>query len=148
VLGRFAIAMFQGAYIMAATALLFDVNWGSLAVSLTVLALFALVASGAAMVIGALLDNEGAAAGMGVGIGLVLAALGGSMLPLELFSDTMRQVSRVTPHAWASEAFAEIQRRGGGFADVLPQLAVLAAMAVALLLLGSWALRRSLARSL
>lgn len=147
-LGRFAIAVFQGAYIMAATAALFRVGWGELSASLLVLALFGVVAAGAAMVIGSLFDNDGAASGVGVGLGLVLAALGGCMLPLELFPDTLRRVAHVTPHAWAYDAFAEIQRHDGTIADVLPELGVLAAMGAALLLLGTWTLRRSLARAM
>ncbi len=146
--GRWVIAMFQGLYIMLATALLFGVGWGSVWVSGVVLAVFAAVASGAAMLIGSLVDSETAGAGIGVGVALVLAALGGSMMPLELFPDALRTVSLVTPHAWAYEAFAEIQRHDGTLVDVLPQLAVLTAMAVLLLALGSWALRRSTARAL
>jgi ABC-2 type transport system permease protein len=145
-LGRFAIAVFQGGYIMAATALLFGVSWGSWWLSLVILGLFGLVAAGAAMVIGATLDNEGAASGIGVGVGLVMAALGGAMMPLELFPDTMRLVAHATPHAWAYEAFAEIQRRDGGVLDILPQLGVLAGMAAVVLAVGTWALRRSLGR--
>jgi ABC-2 type transport system permease protein len=148
VLGRFAIAFFQGAYIMAASALLFDVSWGRLWLSLLVLLFFALVSAGAAMVLGALLDNEGAATGAGIGLGLVLAALGGSMSPLEFFPDTMRAVANLTPHAWAYEALADIQRRGAGLVEVLPELGVLAAMAALLVLLGSWLVRRSLARAM
>jgi ABC-2 type transport system permease protein len=148
VLGRFAIAFFQGAYIMAASALLFDVSWGRLWLSLLVLLFFALVSAGAAMVLGALLDNEGAATGAGIGLGLVLAALGGSMSPLEFFPDTMRAVANLTPHAWAYEALADIQRRGAGLGEVLPELGVLAAMAALLVLLGSWLVRRSLARAM
>ncbi|WP_127126948.1 ABC transporter permease [Georgenia sp. SYP-B2076] len=147
-LGRFTIAMFQGGYIMVATAVLFGVSWGNIWLSLLVLAAFAAVAAGAAMVIGSLVDNDGAATGVGVGLGLVLAALGGSMLPLELFPDTLRAVAHVTPHAWAYDAFAQIQRHEGALVDVLPQLGVLAAMAVALLALGAWVLRRSLTRAL
>lgn len=147
-LGRFAIAFFQGAYIMAVSALLFGVDWGNLLAALVVLAVFSVVAAGAAMVIGALVDNDGTAAGLGVGLGLVLAALGGSMLPLELFPDTLRTVAHVTPHAWAYDAFAEIQRRGGGVLDVLPELGVLVAMGAVLLGLGTWALRRSTARAM
>ena len=148
VLGRFAIAFFQGGYIMAASSLLFGVDWGSPVASLLVLMLFALVSAGAAMVVGSMLDNENASAGVGIGLGLVLAALGGSMTPLEFFPDTIRTVANLTPHAWAYEAFAEIQRRGGGLTDVLPQLGVLAGMAAVLVLVGSWTLRRSLARAL
>lgn len=147
-LGRWVIAFFQGAYIMLATWLIFDVDWGNLWLSLLVLSVFALVAAGAAMVLGSVLDNEGAAVGAGVGIGLVLAAIGGGMMPLEIFSDTMRQVAHVTPHAWGYDAFAQIQRHDGGLADILPQLGVLTAMAVLVLLLGSWMLRRSMVRSM
>ena len=146
VLGRWAIGLFQGGYIMVATSLLFGVGWGSLPLSLLVVVLFSLVAAGAAILLGALMGNEGAAGGLGVGLGLVLAALGGSMLPLELFPDALRRVADITPHAWAYDAFAEIQRRGGTLVDVLPQLGVLAAMAVLLAGAGAWTLRRSLAR--
>ena len=146
--GRWVIAFFQGGYIMLATWLLFDVEWGNLWLSLLVLSVFALVAAGAAMVLGSVLDNEGAAVGAGVGLGLVLAAIGGGMMPLEIFPDTMRQVAHITPHAWGYDAFAQIQRHGGGLVDILPQLGVLAAMAVGALLLGTWLLRRSMARSL
>lgn len=147
-LGRWTIAMFQGVYIMAATALLFGVGWGDVWLSGLVLATFSGVAAGAAMLLGSLLDNESAASGVGVGLGLVLAALGGSMMPLEFFPDTLRAVAHVTPHAWAYDAFASIQRHDGTLVDVLPQLFVLAGMAVALLAAGAVALRRSTARAL
>lgn len=147
-LGRFTIAFAQGAYIMAASSLLFSVSWGNLAASLVVLAAFAAVAAGAAMLLGALLDNEGAASAAGIGIGLVLAGLGGGMLPLELFPDTLRRIAHVTPHAWGYDAFAQIQRHGGGVLDVLPELGMLLGMAVLLLGAGAWALRRSAARAI
>jgi ABC-2 type transport system permease protein len=145
--GRLTIAAFQGAYIMAATVVLFGVDWGNFALAALVMIVFALVAAGAAMVLGSTIDNSAAAGGVGVGLGLVLAALGGGMFPLELFPDTLRAVSKLTPHAWASDALAEIQRHDGTLADVLPQLGVLAGFAAVLLLLGAWALRRSLARA-
>lgn len=147
-LGRWAIALFQGAYIMLASRLLFGVNWGTAWVSLVVVLVFSLVAAGAAILLGTVLGNEGAASGAGVGLGLVLAALGGSMLPLELFPDTIRTLANLTPHAWAYEAFAEIQRRDGTLVDVLPQLGVLAGMALLLTSIAAWALRRSLARAM
>ena len=148
VMGRFAIAGFQGAYIMVATMTLFGVSWGSVWLALIVLAAFSMVAAGAAMVIGSLLDNDAAASSAGVGVGLVLAALGGCMLPLELFPDTLQTVAHVTPHAWAYEALAEVQRHDAGIAEIAPQLAVLATMACGLLVLGTWALRRSMTRAM
>ncbi|PYG01728.1 ABC-2 type transport system permease protein [Georgenia satyanarayanai] len=147
-LGRWVIASFQGLYIMVASALLFDVDFGSVGLALLIVLVFGAVATGAAMLLGSLMDHEGAANGVAVGLGLVLAALGGCMFPLELMPDTLRTVAHATPHAWGYEAFAEIQRHDGGLADIAPQLGVLAAMAVVLVLLGAWALRRSVARAM
>jgi ABC-2 type transport system permease protein len=147
-LGRFGIAAVQGGYIMAGTALLFGVEWGNPLLAGLVLVLVCAVSAAAAMVIGSLMDTDAAAAGVGVGLGVVLAGLGGSMVPPEFFSEALQAVSRLTPHHWAYDAFAEIQRHGGSLADILPQLGVLAAMALTLLLLGSYLLQRSLTRAL
>lgn len=147
-LGRLVIALFQAAWIIGMSSLLFGVAWGSLPAVLVVIAVFGLIASGLAMVVGVVMDTEGPASGVSVGAGLVLAALGGCMMPLEFFPDGLRRVAMVTPHAWGYEALAEITRRDGGVLDVLPQLGVLAAMAVAVLVLGAWLLRRSLDRAL
>lgn len=147
-LGRLAIAATQGAYIMATTMLLFDVDWGNLALAFLVVVVFGLVAAGAAMVLGSVVDNDAAAGGVGVGVALVMGALGGAMYPIELFPDTLRTVAHVTPHAWAAEALADVQRHDGGLVEILPELGVLLGYAAVLLLLGAWLLRRSLARAI
>ncbi|MEC5182021.1 ABC transporter permease [Arthrobacter sp. CG_A4] len=147
-LGRFAIALVQGSYIMIGTAVLFGVQWGNLWLSALVLTLFCAVSAAAAMVVGSVMDNDAAAAGIGVGGGLVLGGLGGSMVPPEFFPAALRTVSYATPHRWAYDALADIQRHEGTLADILPQLGVLALMAAFLLLVGARLLRRSLTRAL
>ncbi len=147
-LGRFTLAMVQGLYLMLGTAAFFGVSWGSWPAALLILAAFGGVAAALAIVVGTSMDNDGAATGVGIGAGLLLAALGGCMTPLEFFPATLRKVAHLTPHAWAYDAFAQIQRHGGGVVDVLPELGVLVGMAVVLLTLASWLLRRSLARAL
>lgn len=144
--GRYLVALTQAGYIIVATWLLFRVNWGDPLATAVVVLLFALVSAGAGMLIGSAFRNDSQAAGVGVGLGLVLAALGGSMAPLEIFPPVMRAVSRMTPHAWANEAMAEIVRRDGGMVDVLPQIGALAAFAVVLLTLSTLLLRRTLTR--
>ena len=144
--GRFAVALFQAGYIVVATALLFGVNWGDPVATGTIVLLFCAASAGAGMLLGSLLDNDSQAGGVGVGLGLVLAALGGSMMALEFFPEGMRRVARVTPHAWANEAMAEIVRRDGGVLDVLAQVGALAAFAVVLLGAATLALRRALTR--
>ena len=147
-LGRLVIAVVQGGYIVAAAALLFGVDWGNIPLTLLVLVVFGSVAAGAAMVVGSVIDNDAAAGGVGVGVGLVLGALGGAMYPLELFPDGLRAVAHLTPHAWAAEALADVQRHDRGLLEILPELGVLAGYAAVLLLLGAWLLRRSLARAI
>ncbi|WP_166349557.1 ABC transporter permease [Phytoactinopolyspora limicola] len=144
--GRWGVGMFQAVYIMATTAVLFGVSWGNIPAAVVLLAVFAAVAAGAAMLVGAVMHNDEQAAGITVMVGLGLGALGGSMLPLDLFSGTMRTVANITPHAWANEAFVELSRRGGTLVDILPQLGVLAAFAVVLMSLAAWRLRLTLTR--
>jgi ABC-2 type transport system permease protein len=143
-LGRFVLAAFQAVYIMLAASLLFGVNLGSLLGAGVLVFVFAWVATGAAMLAGALFRTDQQAGSVGVVIGLGLAALGGSMAPLEIFSPIMRDIAHVTPHAWANDAFATLVRHNGGVGDILPELGVLAAMAAVLLSVATWLLRRSL----
>jgi ABC-2 type transport system permease protein len=142
--GRFAVALFQALYIIAVTALGFGVDWGDPFATSVLVLLFCLVSTGAAMVLGAVFRNDSQASGAGVGLGLVLAALGGSMIPLEIFPDGMLVVARLTPHAWANTAMAELVRRDGGIADIALELAVLGGFAVVLITAATILLRRAL----
>lgn len=144
-LGQLAVAGVQALVIVALTSILFDVDWGDPAASAAVVVLFSTVAAAAGLLLGAVLRNEEQAGGVGVPLGLGLAALGGCMVPLELFPSTLQTVARFTPHAWGNLAFAEIVRRDGGLVDVLPELAALAAFAVLLGAAAAAALRHRLA---
>ncbi|HEX9122669.1 MAG TPA: ABC transporter permease [Actinomycetota bacterium] len=141
-LGRFAIALFQGALIVAVTLLLFGVDWGDPLATAAVVVLTALVGTGAAMLMGSALSNAQQAGSFGVFFGLVLAALGGCMVPLEVFPPVMRTIAHVTPHAWALDAFGEILGHDAGIGAVLPELAMLAGYAAVLLLLATNLLRK------
>lgn len=144
--GRLLVALFQAAYLVVATRLLFGVDWGDPLAMGAVIVLFSLVATGAAMIVGSVFRNDSQAGGIGVGLGLVLAALGGSMVPLEVFPDGARRVAMLTPHAWANTATAELVRRDGTIVDVATELGVLGLYAAVTLLLGGVLLRRALAR--
>jgi ABC-2 type transport system permease protein len=143
-MGRFAIAMSQGLFIVIASALLFGVDWGDPLAAGTLIVLFALVGTGAAMLFGALFSNDEQATSIGVFAGLGLAALGGCMVPLEVFPSTMERVAHVTPHAWAVEGLTDVILENAGLTDVLTQVAVLAGFAVVLVTLATWRLQRSI----
>jgi ABC-2 type transport system permease protein len=144
--GRVAVALAQGVIIMLGSGLLFGVRWGDPLGAVALLVVFSLVGGGAGMLLGSVMRTEQQAVSIGLLAALGLAAIGGAMLPLDLFSDTMRRVAHITPHAWALDGFAELLRRSGTVLDILPQLGVLALFAAAFFALGSWRLRAALTR--
>jgi ABC-2 type transport system permease protein len=143
-LGRFGVAMVQGLFIVVASALVFDVRWGDPAGTGLVVVTFALVATGAAMLFGAVFENDQQASSIGIFVGLALAALGGCMVPLEEFPPVMATVAHFTPHAWAMEALTDLIQESASIGDILPDLAVLAGFAAVLLTAATWRLRRAI----
>ena len=141
-LGRFALALFQGAFIVVASALLFGVDWMDPMATGAIVVAFAMVSAGAAMLIGAVAANSSQAGAVGAGLGMMLGLLGGTMVPPEVFPSIMRTISHVTPHAWAIDAFHDMLLNGARFTDVLPQIGALLAFAAALLALAAWRFRR------
>lgn len=143
--GRFAVAVVQGVVIMLGSALLFGVRWGDPAGAIGLLLAFSLVAGAAGLLLGSVLRTAQQATAVGLLVALGLAALGGSMMPLEFFSPAMLTVAHlITPHAWAADGFAALLRRDAGLIDILPQLGVLLAAAAVLLAAAAWRLRRVL----
>ncbi|GIH78554.1 ABC transporter permease [Planobispora longispora] len=143
-LGRIVIALAQGLLIMLGSALLFGVEWGDPLGAAALLVVFSLVGGGAAMLLGSLFRTPGPPAAIALILGLGLAALGGSMMPLESFGPTMRTLAHLTPHAWGYEGFAELVRHGATVTAILPQLGALTVYAAVLLASGGLRLRRAL----
>jgi len=141
-LGRLAFALFQGFFIVIASGLLFGVGWGDPPGMIAIILAFGLVSSGAAMLVATLASNENQVGSIGVMLGMMLALLGGTMVPASVFPPLMQTLSHATPHAWAVEAFHRMTEQGGGLLDILPQLGVLLAFAIALLGVASWRFRR------
>jgi ABC-2 type transport system permease protein len=72
---------------------------------------------------------------------LTMSALGGSMVPRHVMSETMREIGRLTFNAWALDGYTKVLWRGLPLRALLPEIAVLVAAAV-----GLFALARVLAR--
>jgi ABC-2 type transport system permease protein len=144
VLGRLIVALLQAVIIVLGSVVLFGVNWGNPIGAAGVIVSFALVSTGAAILLGSLFSSEQQSGPVALLLGLGLAALGGSMAPLEVFPPAARAIAHITPHAWANEAFSKLVKHGGDLASVLPQIAVLLAFAAVSLTLAVWQLRRTL----
>ena len=145
-LGRFGVAMLQGLFIVILSAIIFGVSWGDPLAAGTIVVLFALVGTGAAMVVGVFSNNPDQAGALGVMAGMLLGALGGAMVPLEIFPEPAHTLAYLTPQAWAIQGLREVALRGGTVIDVLQELGVLVLYAVALMAVGTWQFRRILTR--
>ena len=147
-LGRFAFALTQGLFIVGASALLFGVDWMDPVATGAIIVLFALVSSGAAMLLATLVSNEHQLSAVGPALGMVLALLGGAMVPIEVFPSVMQTFAHATPHAWAIDAFHALLLDGGNVVTIAPQLVALFAFAIGLLVVATYRFRRQVTGSL
>ena len=143
-LARIAFAVVQGLFIVGASAVLFGVAWGDPVAVGTVILVYALVAGGASMIVGSVASTPSQAGAIGPAIGMLLALLGGAMVPLEVFPSVMQTVARLTPHAWAMDALGTVVNAGAGVGAVLPQVSVLLGFAGVFFLLAVLRFRRVL----
>jgi ABC-2 type transport system permease protein len=144
-IGRFTFALFQGGFIVIASALLFGVDWIDPFATSAIVIAFALVASGAAMLLATVVANEHQLSALGPALGMIFGLLGGTMVPIEVFPDFMKTLSHVTPHAWAIDAFHRLLLDGGGLGQVLPEVGVLLGFAAVVLTLAIFRFRRAIA---
>ncbi|MDQ2953281.1 MAG: ABC transporter permease [Chloroflexota bacterium] len=145
-LGRFAIALFQGLFILVIGALVFGVRYGDLAAAVVLVIAFGLVATSISTLGGAVLRNSEQARAFAPPLGIALGMLGGCMWPLEVTGPTMKAIGHLTPHAWAMDAFVALTARGADLAAIVPQLLVLLGFSAVLLPLATWRLRVTLTR--
>jgi linearmycin/streptolysin S transport system permease protein len=131
--GRFVISLSQGVFIVLFSWLVFDVDWVDPLATSAIVVAFALVATGAAMAIGAFSRNAHQASSLAPGLGMMLGLIGGCMVPPEIFPPAMQTISHLTPHAWAIDGFRELVLHGGGITTVLPEIAVLLGFAAVLI---------------
>lgn len=120
-------------------ALALDVSWIALwlmasAVSFAALAFALLIASFAR-------TTEQATTIGGVA-NILLAALGGVMVPKLVMPAVMQQLTAFSPMAWGLDGFLAIFLQGAGALEILPRAAVLLVLASILFALTLWRLRR------
>lgn len=73
---------------------------------------------------------------------IIMAAIGGVMVPRFIMPPVMQTLSDLSPMAWGLDGFFDILLRNGNMLDVLPEATALLAFAVVMLLLSNWAAAR------
>jgi len=141
---RMVFVLAQAGIIVGFGLLLFGVDWGDPAGALAVIVSFGLVSVGAGILAGTLARTPDQTTAVGVPLAIGMAMLGGCAWPSFLMPEWMQTVAKITPHAWAMEAWTEMIFEEATLVDVLPQVAVLLGFAAVLLTVSVRRLRHTL----
>lgn len=139
----FLISLAQGLFLLAAGKLVFKMSWGPDPVwLLPVVVTTSLAAMGMSLMVASLARSETQVSIYGTMLVLVMAGMSGCLMPRELMPESMKQISRVTPHAWALDAYNQLLTSPDPNLVIVSQAcAVLAAFGVGFLLIAWAALR-------
>ena len=116
-------------------------DWAVLALAMS---LAALGFVGVMMAMAGMATTEGGAAGIGRGVILMLALIGGGSIPVFLMPEWMQTVSSISPFKWAGQTIQMAIWRGQGVRDLLLPGSVLIAIAIAGFFVGLMGFRRGL----
>jgi ABC-2 type transport system permease protein len=109
-------------------------SWLALAV---ISASLSIAALGLALLIAVVSRTTEQATLLGSTGNILLAAIGGIMVPKFVMPETMRQIASFSPMSWGLEGFLDVMLRGGGIKAIAPEAAGLTALGlVAILLAG------------
>ena len=132
---QMALLVLFGVYVM-------KVNWGNSVPALAVmLVVFGLASVALGVTLGTFVKSSNQASNLSIAAGMAMALLGGAWFPMEIFPPAAQNVAKVLPTTWAMQGLNELVMRGGGLADILLPLAVLAGFAVVFLAIGAWRFR-------
>lgn len=103
------VSVLQGLMLLVAGKLAFGMSWGSQPWLLVpVVVATSLAAMGLALVIAGLARTESQVAIYGTLVVLALALIGGCLVPRALMPERLLPWTRLTPHAWALDAYTEL----------------------------------------
>jgi ABC-2 type transport system permease protein len=130
-LSIFVTGFLQVSVLVLVSSLIFNLKWGDpLGVTLLIAAV-ALAATGWGILLASVVKTPFQASSLGSALMLIFGVLGGAFISIDVFSDAMRLLSKITPHAWALDGFV-ILGTGGSLAEALPDVGALLAMSALL----------------
>jgi ABC-2 type transport system permease protein len=116
------------------------VSWPALLLSLLCIGLSAV---GLALMVACAVRTHAQAAAVGPIVNVLMAAVGGIMVPKFVMPATMQRLAEWSPMNWGLEALLDVVLRGGGLASAAPQLLRLALFATLMFGLAILLFRRS-----
>ena len=115
------------------------VHWGAL---LLMLLAISLAAVSLALAVACLVSTHAQASTLGPILNVLMAALGGVMVPLFVMPPVMQKIASYSPMNWGLEGLLNVLLRNGDVASVLPQVGRLTGFATLMLLLAFGLFRR------
>jgi ABC-2 type transport system permease protein len=115
------------------------VNWGAL---LLMLLAISLAAVSLALAVACLVSTHAQAATLGPILNVLMAALGGVMVPLFVMPPVMQKIATYSPMNWGLEGLLNVLLRSGDVISVLPEVGRLAGFAALMLALSFLLFRR------
>lgn len=116
-----------------------EIHWGALVVMLLAVSLAAI---GLALALASLVRTQTQAAAVGPIINVVMAAIGGIMVPKFVMPDFMQRIAELSPMNWGLEGVLAVLLRGGELAAVWPPVAKLSGFALVMFLFAALLFRR------
>jgi ABC-2 type transport system permease protein len=115
------------------------IDWGAL---LLMLLAISLAAVSLALAVACLVRTHAQAATLGPILNVLMAALGGVMVPLFVMPPVMQKIATYSPMNWGLEGLLNVLLRNGDVASVLPQAGRLAGFSTLMLVMAFWLFRR------
>lgn len=139
--GLIQIAIFWGVGL-----LVFHVDMGLSPAAVLILTFLMVIMSAAfSLMLATLARTQRSASSLAVITSLVLAPLGGCWWPSFLYPAWLQNVSKVTPHAWATIGFNKLMVFGAGFSAAVPSMVALLVFTAIFSLIAVWRFRTSAA---
>lgn len=136
-LGIFMSGAAQMAILVAATGLLFRLNWGPILPLALLLLAAAWAATGWGLLIAAAARTPGQVNAAGSAMMLSFGLLGGSLISIEGLPAWLRQIAKITPNYWGAQGF-KLLAQGGSLAGLAPTLLALILMGLLLFALAAF----------
>lgn len=138
---QFLLMMGVGVYLMPLFGLPSLIIQGGFVAIISVSLAISFSATAFGVLLGTLFNSYQQASIFGTVIDVIMAAVGGIMVPLFAMPDFMKFIGRMTPLNWGMESFNDLFLRNAGFIDVLPEVAKLFLFA-AIILLSAWVVHK------
>lgn len=132
----FLIGWIQFAVLMAASSLLFGVEWGSWTGQAALISAFLLSVVGLGLLLAGLVRTTEQQAALGNLLIVSTSMLGGIYWPLDIVPDWMRKIAEFVPQTWAMKGFTELMARGGSVTDIVGPVLILLGFAAVFLAAG------------